>query len=609
MVATKNQQLGTGVELLAFGEYQIDLVRRVLLREGTRVRIQKKPLDVLIYLVQAAPRMVPREELLDEFWSRAVSEEVLTRCISTIRKRLRDNEGPPRFVETYRAEGYRFVCAVNPTQPTDTADTNRKTSLGRVAAAGIVAVALATVAALLWRGEESQLPNIERVERIAVLPVQAPDAEPEWLKPALSDHLVRAISRIEGVTVVTSNTDADNLDIKSHGEDLGVEALLLTQLQQSPSGSTLLARLLAVNDGSLLWSAAVDSDSQFSSGDQVQQVSRQLATRLRPTLQLGERKPEVDQRAYSYYLQGRYHWAQRSAIGLEAAIASYAAALAVEPGYKDALLGSAESWLLMPLYGAMAPSEAIPTARQFAERALEMDPLSSRGRAVLGSIIKQYDWDWVRAESLLREAVSLNPNNATAQQWLGELFCLTERFDDCVRHLGIAYDLDPLSPVLRMMQGSPALFSGDFETALAVYSDATQVAPEYPLGRYVIGLAYSGLDDWEQAVTAYRASLPDLGVAIVGGPLIHALSRAGEEQEARELLAELEALAATRYVPPTKLAVAYIGLGDKDRALAELWRAVEARDDRLMYFTTDAHFSDVIDEPGFQEIVKRIRLD
>ena len=86
-MATKKQQLGTDAELLAFGEYQIDLVRRVLLRDDSRVRIQKKPLDVLIYLVQAAPRMVPREELLDEFWSRAVSEEVLTRCISTIRRR------------------------------------------------------------------------------------------------------------------------------------------------------------------------------------------------------------------------------------------------------------------------------------------------------------------------------------------------------------------------------------------------------------------------------------------------------------------------------------------------------------------------------------------
>ena len=261
----------------------------------------------------------------------------------------------------------------------------------------------------------------------------------------------------------------DRIDIQSHGRQLNVEALLFTTLSPTSSGSELGARLLAVEDGSLLWSATAHSEYEFSSGEQVAELSQRLAIRLRPTLQLGERTPAVDQRAYSYYLQGRYYWAQRSAIGLEAAIAAFSAALAIEADYADALLGSAESWLLLPLYGAMAPDAAIPRAQDLAQRAMELDPVSGRARAVLGAIAMQYDWNWREAETLLREAVTLNPNDATAQQWLGEVFCYTNRFEECLRQFQIAYDLDPLSPVLAMQQGTPALYSGDYPTAVSRY--------------------------------------------------------------------------------------------------------------------------------------------
>ena len=603
---TKNQGLESGVKSLVFGDYRVDLTRHVLLQGDTRIKIQKKPLAVLIYLIREAPRMVPREELLERFWSRAVNEETLTRCVSTIRKHLADNEDPPRFIETYRAQGYRFIADVGESD-LGKVESSARAWLRRGSTIAAVAVAAALIIAVsLWPAKTPDEAANGRVERIAVLPLEVPGARSEWLKPALSDHLMHAVSRIEGVTVVSSSADSDDLDIKAHGAALNVEALLLTRLERTSSGSALSARLVAVDDSALLWSAVVDSEYEFSSGDQVQEVARQLATRLRPTLQLRDRKPGVDQRAYSYYLQGRYYWAQRSAIGLEAAIAAYSAALAIEADYTDALLGSAESWLLMPLYGAMAPDEAIPTARGFAKRALEFDPVSGRARAVLGSISMQYDWNWTEAETLLREAVSLSPNDATAQQWLGELFCYTSRFEECDRQLRNALELDPLSPVLRMQQGSPSLYSGDFAAAISTYSNATRIAPEFPLGRYVVGLAYAGLSDWDRAIDAYRSSLPDLGLAIVGGPLVYALSRAGADDEARQLLAELEALAMSRYVPPSKIAIAYLGLEDRDRALAELWRAVEVHDDRLVYFKFDVHFRDLITEPGFRDIATRI---
>jgi len=605
----QKQELGNGATSLEFGQFRVDLTRRILLRDDTRVRIQKKPLALLIYLIQESPRMVSREELLDRFWHRTINEEVLTRCISTIRKHLSDNEHPSRFIETYRGQGYRFIPNVVESASTETVDSLWIRRRGRLEIAGAIVAAILIMAVSFWPERDPDPAVGGRIERIAVLPLSAPDSGPGWLQPALTDHVMHAVSSIEGITVISSTVDTDDLDVQAHGKDINVEAILLTRLDRNSTGSTLSARLVAVEDNALLWSAIVDSDYQFSSGEQVQQMARQLAIRLRPTLQLGDQIPQVDQRAYSYYLQGRYYWGQRSAIGLEAAISAYDAALAIEPEYVAALIGSAESWLLLPLYGAMAPDEAIPISRRLAERALEIDPASGRARAVLGVVAMQFEWNWTKAESLLREAVTLNPNDATAQQWLGELFCHTLRFDECSRQLRVAFELDPLSPVLRMQQGSPALFSGDFASAISIYAEATRIAPEYPLGRYVIGLACAGVGEWDQAVAAYRASLPDLGLAIVGGPLIYALGQAGADDEARQILAELESLAKSRYVPPSKLAVAYLGIQDRDRALAELWRAVEVHDDRLVYYRNDIHFRHLIAEDGFRDIATRIGFE
>lgn len=606
MAPTKDQELASGATVLEFGEFRIDLLQHVLLRDDRRVKIQKKPLAVLTYLIKQAPRMVHREELLDRFWSRTVNEEVLTRCISTIRKYLVDIDDPPRFIETHRAQGYRFIADVSRLSP-GAGTPGKPTALRhRLIPAIATLVAALLVAWLFWPARTMEELAVERIGRIAVLPISVTGSDSEWLEPALADHLMHAVSRIEGVTVVTSTTDANNIDVQKHGQELNVEALLLTRLEEIPSGSVLSARLVSVAHGALLWSTSLNSHYEFSSGDQVQKLARQLAVRLRPALQLSDMKPQVEQRAYSYYLQGRYYWAQRSAIGLEAAIAAYDAALDIEPDYTDALLGSAESWLLLPLYGAMPPDEAIPKARQLAERALEHDTVSSRARAVLGAIAMQYDWNWTVAEALLREAVALNPNDATAQQWLGEVFCYTSRFEACRRQLRIAFELDPLSPVLQMQQGSPALYAGDFEAAVALYSNATLNTPEFPMGRYALGLAYAGLGDWNRAIDAYRSSMPDLGLEIVGGPLVFALGQSGASDQAERMLQELEILAGSRYVPPSKIAVAHLGVGDKARALEELWRAVEVRDDRLVYYINDVHFRDLIVEEGFGDVARHI---
>lgn len=607
---------------VAFGVFRIDTATKTLLRNGKRVRIQRKPRAVLAYLAREAPRLVTREELLERFWSRSVNEEALTRCVSTIRKHLDDTGDPPRFIETHRGEGYRFIAPVTRTGtpsarsvPTGTgtsaeADTQPSSLRRRWLSLAAVAAAIAA-AMLLMRSPDRGEPQLaaEVIDRISVLPIVAASGEDARLAPALTDQLMRAVSRIEGITVVSSGPhQAGMLDPRALGETLNVQALLVGRVETGAKGPRLSARLVSTRNGGLLWSSNLDPGASAVAVDQVEVLARSVAARLRPTLQLQELPPPVDAGAYREYLHGRYYWSQRSLIGLNAAIGAFDRALEIEPGYVDALVGSAESWLLLPLYGAMPPSEAIPRARDLANLALREDAGEARARAVLGVIAMQFDWDWDTAEELLREAVTLNPNNATAQQWLGELYCYRLRAEVCRRQLETALELDPLSPLLNLMQGSPALWARQYEAAVEYYTAALEETPDFPFGMYFLGLAHAGLGEWTAALDAYEAALPALGLVIVGGPMIHARAKLGDLVSARSTLAELEALAVARYVPPSKLAVAYLGLGETQQAMEWLTRAVDSRDDRLVYLAVDVHYRELHDDPVFRAIAERVGL-
>jgi DNA-binding winged helix-turn-helix (wHTH) protein len=93
------------------GEFELDAAaRRLRRRDGEHVHLANRPFQVLLHLVANRGRLVPRVELLEQYWDgRDVYEDALTRCLSTVRKALDDQGDAPRFIETRWAEGYRFV--------------------------------------------------------------------------------------------------------------------------------------------------------------------------------------------------------------------------------------------------------------------------------------------------------------------------------------------------------------------------------------------------------------------------------------------------------------------------------------------------------------------
>lgn len=133
-----------------FGEFEFDTLRRLLVRNGEPIAVSPKSLDVLTLLVQRAPELVSKEEILAEIWPGvAVEENNLPHHISLIRRALGEASGKRQYVLTVAGRGYRFIAPVSVAdgEPATPAITTQRQSRSRPILAAAAAVLFVAVAA------------------------------------------------------------------------------------------------------------------------------------------------------------------------------------------------------------------------------------------------------------------------------------------------------------------------------------------------------------------------------------------------------------------------------------------------------------------------------
>ena len=102
--------------LLRFGVFEADLAAGELRKNGTRIRLQEQPFQVLAALLQHAGQVVTRDDLRASIWPADTFvdfDHSLNTAVNKIREALGDSASSPRFVETLARRGYRFIAAVD----------------------------------------------------------------------------------------------------------------------------------------------------------------------------------------------------------------------------------------------------------------------------------------------------------------------------------------------------------------------------------------------------------------------------------------------------------------------------------------------------------------
>ena len=171
--------------VIAFGSFEVALDTGELRRQGMRVRLQEKPFEVLVVLLENPGEAVSREDLRQRLWSDEAYGDFdhnLNNAVNRLRAALGDVAANPRFVETLPRHGYRFIAPVRPSTSgaavtAENPSRARGWRTGGIAALVVLAVGLATLPLKPWQtaGGDSA-PATAAIQRID------PSAEEIYLK-------------------------------------------------------------------------------------------------------------------------------------------------------------------------------------------------------------------------------------------------------------------------------------------------------------------------------------------------------------------------------------------------------------------------------------------
>ena len=128
-------------------------------------------------------------------------------------------------------------------------------------------------------------------------------------------------------------------------------------------------------------------------------------------------------------------------------------ALDIDPNFAEAWAGLASAYKRMPITFAADPNVAFPEALRAAGRALEFDPKNAEAISAQGTVAFWYEWDYPKAERLLKAAVTLDPKHADSHLFLGHLYSNLDRPQEALDSIRRAQEAAPEWPQPRALEG------------------------------------------------------------------------------------------------------------------------------------------------------------
>lgn len=617
--------------LYAFGPFLLDPSRRLLQKDGVTVPLTPKAFDVLYVLLRHNGDLVTKDALLRAAWpDTVVDESSLTFQISVLRKVLDEKSDGVRYIATVSGRGYQFVGDVEMEAREVVVEERERTTVAieesapsrslRAWVLTAVAVVAVLIAAWLWTRQRNATPATRgELRSLAVLPfkpIVVADRD-ESLELGMADALIARISSVDGVIVrpltAVRRYSAIDSDPFVAGRELRVDAVVDGSIHRNGDRVRVRARLLRVSDGRQLWQEEFDHrygeifDMQTSLSSRVAgalglHLSAQEASRL-------ERRPTENLEAFRAYAMGRVHQLRVRPGDLATSVRYFERAIELDPQYAAAYAGLADVRASLPISADDPPAEHFRLARAAAEKALALDPRLSDAYAARASVRFWNEWDWPGAESDLRQAIALNAGNALARLRLAHFLSNLGRHDEARRQALEAQKLEPLSPIMASLSAQFTMQSGDLPRATQELQRVLRDHPGFWHARLNLGKVLEEQGLYEQALAELRTAHSQTGSNIEAQVMIGYLHGVrGNVREARAIADELVAMRRSRYVPPTKIALVYTGLGDRDTALTWLSRACEERDLGLTFLYANPRWKRLKDHPRFGEIQRCVNL-
>jgi serine/threonine-protein kinase len=460
----------------------------------------------------------------------------------------------------------------------------------------------------------------ETEKSIAVLPFAdiSTDKENKYFSEGLTEEIIMNLSKLQMLKVVASSSAMhyarEGKSNKQAANDLGVRYLLDGSVRRHGKDLRITAQLIDTSRDAYLWAETYRGtmDDIFEIQEKVAaEIVRALQVRLSPhEKETLKKRFTENSEAYQLYLQGRFFWNRRNKDGLETAIKYFEQAIEKDPRYALAWAGIADSYSLLGEYGNISRKELYPRAQAAVSKALEIDSRLAEAHTSLASLLMLNEWDWKNSEKEFKLAIELNPNYATAHHWYSQWLLCMGKLEEALQTISRAVELDPVSQAILKDKGLALYYNRRYDEAIEMARRTLELDPTYAGAHRFLSLSYQGKKMFDEAIEENRrwgaltGNQPETTVA-----LAQLYAASGKREDARRIVAEVEADKLLSDNVHRGLALVYAALGENDAAFHWLEKSYEKREESLLNVKVDPKIDGLRSDPRFSALLKKIGVE
>ncbi len=322
-------------------------------------------------------------------------------------------------------------------------------------------------------------------------------ADDEYFSDGLGEEIINSLVKVPGLKVIARTSSfafkGQHTDIRKIAEVLGVTNVLEGSVRRSGDRIRVTAQLVSAADGSHLWSERYDRQMEdiFTMQDEIAAaIASALELRFAPQpTERARRQPNLQ--AYEAYLRYRHHQWGFTEESLRLSRECLEQAIAIDPGYALPYAGLADHHLASTVADVPA-HDAMPQARELAERALQADPDLPEGHGMLGIVAGHFDLDWTEAGRRFRLATARSPVPWHVRQWNAyfHLFAIGNT-EEALEEAERTIEDDPLSQVNYAVLGAIYEGLGLEDKARAAYERMLELDPKFWWGWWHFGMQHA----------------------------------------------------------------------------------------------------------------------
>ncbi len=466
-------------------------------------------------------------------------------------------------------------------------------------------------------GKSNGHPGSEK--SIAVLPLinMSNDPEQDYFSDGIAEEIINSLAHVKDLKVASRTSTfqfkGKVADLHEIGEKLKVKNILEGSVRKQGNKIRITVQLINIEDGFHLWSERYDRelDDIFAVQDE---IALAITQKLKVALQINEKEQITkiythNTEAYQLYLKGRYYWNKRNVTGIEASIKYFEEAIAIDPGYALAWAGLSDAYNLLSEYGKHRKRDVFPKAKAAVHRALELDNDLAEAHVSMGLLLMLDEWDWVNAGKEYKLGLELNPQYATGHHWYAEWLMYLGRFDEAIKEISLAEELDPVSLAIAKDKGLVYYYSRQYQQAIEQVKQSLNRYPQFSTGHRILSLAYQGNKMYDEAIAENALWELNIGkdlLTISSLAQIHAA--AGRKEEAKKIIDKFTEKEILNLNDHRNLALIYGDLGDNDKAFYYLDLGFEQRNVAFTSIKIDPKFDRLRADPRFNELIIKMKF-